>query len=187
MERRTLLYRVALATAPLFLPDRSVAALGGVVQWRAGAPAELPPEFTRLVKSKTAWRRLLAGPPYQVMFEGDTERPGASPLTAEQHRAGTGAGACACAACDRPRVSAPARCESATGAPSFTASLAGRVATKRDFTLILPRTEYHCARCGGHQGHRFDDGPRPTGQRYCNNGLALRFGPAGTPLPALRT
>ena len=160
MDRRAFLYSVALATAPLFLPDRSVAALGGVVQWRAGAPAELPPEFTRLVKSKTAWRRLRAGPPYQVMFEGDTERPGSSQLNAE-HRAGT----FACAACDLPLFSSTAKFESGTGWPSFTASLAGRVATKRDFKLILPRTEYHCARCGGHQGHRFADGPRPAGTR----------------------
>jgi len=61
------------------------------------------------------------------------------------------------------------------------------VATRRDFALLLPRTEYHCARCGGHQGHRFADGPRPAGTRYCNNGLALRFVPAGEPLPALRS
>ena len=77
--------------------------------------------------------------------------------------------------------------ESGTGWPSFFDTIPDRVATRRDFKLILPRTEYHCARCGGHQGHVFDDGPAPRGTRYCNNGLALRFVPQDTALPALRS
>lgn len=77
--------------------------------------------------------------------------------------------------------------DSGTGWPSFFEPIPGRVGTKRDFKLIVPRTEYHCVRCGGHQGHIFDDGPPPTRQRWCNNGLALKFVPAGEPLPPLRT
>jgi peptide-methionine (R)-S-oxide reductase len=117
-----------------------------------------------------------------VLFEADTEPAGTSPLDRER-RAGT----FVCAACYLPLFASAAKFDSGTGWPSFTAPLAGRVATRRDFTLLLPRTEYHCARCGGHQGHRFADGPRPAGTRYCNNGLALRFVPAGEPLPALRS
>jgi peptide-methionine (R)-S-oxide reductase len=84
-----------------------------------------------------------------------------------------------------PLFESSAKFESGTGWPSFFQCIEGHVATKTDFKLILPRTEYHCARCGGHQGHVFDDGPPPTGLRYCNNGVALRFVPAGEALPPL--
>jgi len=86
-----------------------------------------------------------------------------------------------------PLFSSAQKYESGTGWPSFWQPLPDAVATSTDFKLIWPRTEYHCARCGAHQGHRFDDGPKPTGLRYCNNGLALEFIPEGTRLPALRT
>jgi peptide-methionine (R)-S-oxide reductase len=92
-----------------------------------------------------------------------------------------------CAACFLPLFPSTTKYDSGTGWPSFWRPLEGRLGTKPDYQLAIPRTEYHCIRCGGHQGHRFHDGPPPTGLRYCNNGLALRFVPEGEALPALRT
>jgi peptide-methionine (R)-S-oxide reductase len=135
----------------------------------------------KLDKTKAEWARLLPQAAYQVLFEAATERPGSSPLNQEK-RAGT----FLCAACFLPLFSSTAKYESGTGWPSFWQPLLDAVATKTDYKLIWPRTEYHCARCGGHQGHVFDDGPPPTGKRYCNNGVALRFVAEGEALPALR-
>ena len=114
-----------------------------------------------------------------VLFDEGTEYPGSSPLNAEK-RPGT----YVCAACHTPLFSSQTKYESGSGWPSFWQALPGAVATKTDHTLAVARIEYHCAHCGGHQGHVFEDGPRPTGQRYCNNGVALRFIPDGEPLPA---
>ncbi|MBI4573263.1 MAG: peptide-methionine (R)-S-oxide reductase MsrB [candidate division NC10 bacterium] len=136
--------------------------------------------IVKLDKPRSAWRDALSPQRYQVLFGEATEPPRSSPLDQEK-RAGT----YICAACRLPLFVSAAKFESGTGWPSFTQPLRGRVGSKKDFTLILPRTEYHCARCGGHQGHVFTDGPEPTGQRWCNNGLALEFIPEGEPLPTL--
>ncbi|MGH8284516.1 MAG: peptide-methionine (R)-S-oxide reductase MsrB [Steroidobacteraceae bacterium] len=138
--------------------------------------------FERLEKPLAEWRALLEPAAYAVLFEEDTERPFSSPLNEEKRK-----GMYVCAACFLPLFDSATKFESGTGWPSFFRPIANRVATKRDVKFILLRTEYHCARCGGHQGHIFDDGPPPTGQRWCNNGLALRFVPAGKALPALRS
>lgn len=135
-----------------------------------------------LVKSRAEWAKLLPAAAYQVLFEEATERPGSSALNHEK-RAGT----FVCAACFQPLFDSATKYDSGTGWPSFWQPLAGAVATKTDYLLVMPRTEYHCSRCGGHQGHVFDDGPKPTGQRYCNNGIALQFVARGESLPELRT
>ena len=147
----------------------------------AGVPA-LAREQSMKLKTRAEWKALLPPASYRVLFEEDTERAGTSPLNNEK-RAGT----YVCAACYLPLFSSETKFESGTGWPSFHTPLPNALGTKEDTTLIWTRTEYHCVRCGGHQGHVFDDGPKPTGLRYCNNGVALRFVPREEKLPALRT
>ena len=141
----------------------------------------LTARLERLRKPLSEWRRLLPRDAYRVLFEEATERAGSSLLNDEK-RPGT----FVCAGCYLPIFDASTKFESGTGWPSFYAPIADRLETKRDWKLVFPRTEYHCIRCGGHQGHLFKDGPRPTGQRWCNNGVALRFIPQGDRLPPLR-
>ena len=122
--------------------------------------------------SDEEWRRRLSAEQYRVLRREGTERPWTSPLNDEK-RSGT----YVCAGCEQPLFTSDMKFDSGTGWPSFFDVIDGAIGTKRDFKLILPRTEYHCSRCGGHQGHVFKDGPRPTGLRYCNNGVALNFVP----------
>ncbi len=124
-------------------------------------------------KPDDAWRHELSPAAYNVLRKHGTERPGSSPLNAEK-RPGT----FICAGCQEAVFDASTKFESGTGWPSFYAPIEGAVGETEDRSLFMTRTEVHCARCGGHLGHVFPDGPRPTGQRYCMNGAAMDFKPA---------
>jgi peptide-methionine (R)-S-oxide reductase len=166
MRRRSFLF--GLSVLPLW---------GAAGSARAGSKG-----LGKLNQPASHWKPLLSPAAYAVLFEEDTERPNSSPLDREKRK-----GTFLCAACYLPLFDAAHKFDSGTGWPSFWQPLPGAVETKTDFKLIYPRKEYHCSRCGGHQGHVFNDGPQPTGLRYCNNGVALRFVPEGEALPALRS
>lgn len=127
-----------------------------------------------IVKSDDEWRRLLSPAQFKVLRQHGTERPFTSPLNQEKRK-----GTFACAGCNLALFSSETKFESGTGWPSFYQPLPQAVASSSDRSLIIPRTEVHCSRCGGHLGHVFNDGPRPTGLRYCINGVALSFQPSG--------
>lgn len=135
----------------------------------------------KLDTPKDAWRQLLSVESCRVIVDDGTEPAFSSPLNTE-----TRAGTFVCAACFLPLFQSTSKFDSGTGWPSFSSVIDGHIEAERDFKLVLPRTEYHCVRCGGHQGHVFPDGPQPTGRRYCNNGVALRFVPDNESLPELR-
>ena len=126
----------------------------------------------KVVRSEKEWRSLLSDAQFHVLRQEGTERPWTSPLNEEKRP-----GIYVCAGCAQPLFTAEQKFDSGTGWPSFFDVIEGAIGTKTDYQLILPRTEYHCSRCGGHQGHVFKDGPRPTRLRYCNNGVALNFIP----------
>jgi len=186
MKRRLFLSLVAAATggalAPLLMPrGRSFAAgsetdLEAITQnWQSLLPenAEVALSTEAVTKPEAEWRKQLSPDAYQVLFQEDTERPFSSPLNDEKRP-----GVFVCAACRLPLFSSAMKYDSGTGWPSFFTHIPDHLGTKKDFKLVWPRTEYHCVKCGGHQGHVFEDGPQPTGQRWCNNGVALDFIPA---------
>lgn len=159
IDRRALLGSAGLAAVALLAPAPSVAAV--------------PQRRFPVVRTTAQWRQLLGPKRYAVLREGATERAGSSPLNKE-HRRGT----FGCAGCGRPLFNSTTKFDSGTGWPSFYRALPGAVLTRSDRSLMMVRTEVLCARCGGHLGHVFEDGPKPTGLRYCMNGLALQFRPA---------
>lgn len=125
-----------------------------------------------LKRANEGWKQILTPAQYHVLRREGTERAGSSPLNDEKRP-----GVYVCAGCSLPLFTSAMKYDSGTGWPSFITVIPGHAGTKKDNFLIYTRTEYHCIRCGGHQGHVFDDGPPPTGQRWCNNGVALRFIP----------
>jgi peptide-methionine (R)-S-oxide reductase len=157
-SRRAVLGSAALGVATLVAP-----ALG-----RSGAPQGRFP----VMRSAAQWRQLLGPKRYAVLREGATERPGSSPLDKERRR-----GVFGCAGCTRPLFNSSTKFDSGTGWPSFYRALPGAVVTRTDRSMLMERVEVLCSRCGGHLGHVFKDGPKPTGLRYCMNGLALQFRP----------
>jgi peptide-methionine (R)-S-oxide reductase len=147
-----------------------LAAAFGLARWRAAPKAD---ETFEVMHSDAEWRKLLTPDQYAVLRESATERAFTSPLLHEERR-----GNFACAGCDLDLFSSTTKFDSGTGWPSFWAPLENAVGTTEDNSFFMVRTAVHCHRCGGHLGHVFDDGPQPTGLRYCMNGVALRFKPA---------
>lgn len=155
-----------------FLAAVSALALGAPAASLAAArDAYANSPFRKITDAE--WKKRLPAAAYYVLRHEDTERPGTSALLKEKRK-----GTYACLGCDLPLFKSETKYESGTGWPSFYRAIPGAIGTKTDYKIGVARTEYHCAQCLGHQGHVFEDGPRPTGLRYCNNGVALKFVPA---------
>jgi peptide-methionine (R)-S-oxide reductase len=163
MSRRHLLSR-------LFLGGLFARAVTAVAAPTGPAPPSPAVRSDKLVLTDAQWRQRLTSDQYRVLRRDGTEPAFSSPLNAEKRR-----GTFKCVACDLPLFTSAMKYDSGTGWPSFFETLPGAFEVSTDYSLIFPRTEYHCARCGGHHGHVFNDGPRPTGKRYCNNGVCLKF------------
>jgi len=160
----------------LFMGGLGVLGLAGLT-WReqgASVAAQPPHKPFTVVHTPEEWRRMLTAQQYDVLRESGTERPYSSPLN-DEHRDGT----FGCAGCNTRLFSSKTKFESGTGWPSFWQPLADAVITETDSTFGMRRTAVACATCGGHLGHVFDDGPKPTGLRYCMNGVAMNFKTAG--------
>lgn len=178
--RRTALTRITPMIKRRDLISTSAAAFAFTAGGRAFAEEALTnpdpstiPDFEKWQLSDSEWKKRLSPEAYRVLRKEATERAWTSDLNDEKRK-----GIYACAGCGLDLFSSDAKFDSGTGWPSFWDVLPNAIGTKTDFKLIVPRTEYHCARCGGHQGHVFKDGPAPTGLRYCNNGVALTFRPS---------
>lgn len=151
----------------------TVAAIGATfATFGRSTPASAAPRF-EVTRTPAEWKRRLGANRYRILREAGTEAPFTSPLNKEKRR-----GIFSCAGCALPLFSSATKYDSGTGWPSFYAALPNAIRTKNDGTLGMTRIEEHCRRCGGHLGHIFDDGPRPTGKRHCINGLSLTFKPA---------
>jgi len=144
--------------------------LSQYVPWKKTEKSVTAENNFEVKKSETEWRQILTPQQFYVLREHGTERAGTSSLDKNY-----GKGVYACRGCDLPLFSSEAKFDSGTGWPSFYAPIAGAIATTTDNSLLMSRVEVHCRRCGGHLGHVFEDGPAPTGQRYCMNGVALKF------------
>ena len=177
MKRRTFLYGILGAAGAASLPflvraqrsgphEPQAEAVKMAMQQAGGAK----PTIEKLKLSDADWKKKLTPAQFDVLRKEGTERPFSSALNDEKRN-----GVFHCSGCDLPVYTSEMKFDSGTGWPSFFTTLPGAFESSRDFKLVFPRTEYHCAKCGGHHGHVFDDGPKPTLQRWCNNGVSLVF------------
>jgi len=187
MKRRTLLKHLAIVPGAIILarygyaaPPKAPPNEGKISvetlqkEWKTYLAEDSDAVLTKepLKHSEAEWKKILTPEQFEVLRREGTERPFTSSLNDEKRE-----GVFVCAACSLPLFTSAMKFDSGTGWPSFFTTIPDAFETKRDFKLIWPRTEYHCVRCGGHHGHVFNDGPQPTGERWCNNGVALRFIP----------